>query len=112
MNILIDAQLSPSLALFINETIKRITATSVQKCGLRNASDKEIFTFARRNGLTILTKDDDFARLINEFGPPPFVILVTTGNTSNLEMRALLASKLSDVVLSLNESHPLVELGY
>lgn len=39
-----------------------------------------------------MTKGADFVELVEQHGPPPQVILVTCGNTSNLRLRRLLES--------------------
>jgi predicted nuclease of predicted toxin-antitoxin system len=85
MKIWIDAQLSPSLAAWINRTYDNIEAQSVQAAGLRDATDMEIFFEARKQGAIVMTKDDDFLRLIEQHGTPPKIILVTCGNSSKFE---------------------------
>ncbi len=38
--------------------------------GLRDAKDTEIFQAARQAGAVVMTKDSDFAMLLERFGPP------------------------------------------
>ncbi len=68
MKFWIDAQLSPALAPWISDTFA-IEAFSVQRFGLRNASDEEIFFAARTEKVVVLTKDSDFLNLLQRFGP-------------------------------------------
>lgn len=81
MSIWIDAQLSPELARWITETFG-LQAHAVRDLGLRDAQDSEIFQAARRAEAIVMTKDNDFAMLLERFGPPPQVLWITCGNTS------------------------------
>lgn len=58
-----------------------------------------------------MTKDADFAELVGRFGPPPQVVLVTCGNTSNAHLRQVLASAWPTVAAMLRQGEPLVEVG-
>ncbi len=60
MEFWIDAQLSPALALWMNELNMGISACSVRSLGLRNAADEQIFIEAKRKKAVIMTKDADF----------------------------------------------------
>ncbi len=66
----IDAQLSPALAHWINETFG-VAASAVRDLGLREAKDLVIFHAAREAGAVIMSKDSDFVLLLERFGPPP-----------------------------------------
>jgi predicted nuclease of predicted toxin-antitoxin system len=37
-----------------------------------------------------MTKDSDFVALLDRFGPPPQVIWITCGNTSNARLKEIL----------------------
>ena len=76
MTIWIDAQLSPSLARWISETFG-FPAQAVRDLGLREAKDFAIFQAARKAVATVLTKDADFPRLLEQHGPPPKVLWLT-----------------------------------
>jgi predicted nuclease of predicted toxin-antitoxin system len=65
----IDAQLSPALALWLGATFE-ISALALRDLGLRDATDRAIFLAARRAGATVVTKDGDFVRLLEDLGPP------------------------------------------
>jgi predicted nuclease of predicted toxin-antitoxin system len=67
MIIWIDAQLSPSLALWINQNFSGIEAKSVRALGLRDASDMEIFSQAKNAGAKVMTKDIDFVNLQRKY---------------------------------------------
>ena len=83
MTIWLDAQSSPLLAAWLNWKFD-VQAVPVRDLGLRDAEDEEIFRAAKLAGVVILTKDADFPRLLDRFGPPPQVLWLTpSGNTSN-----------------------------
>lgn len=105
MIIWIDAQLSPSLALWINQNFIGIEAKSVRSVGLRDASDLEIFKEAKKAGAVVMTKDVDFVNLQRKYGSPPQIILVMSGNTSNAVMREILSKRLEIALISLKDEN-------
>lgn len=107
----IDAQLSPALAAWINRNYRDIEAQSVRAVGLRDAEDEEIFQSARTADVIVMSKDGDFLDLLDRHGPPPKVIWVTCGNTSNQRMRMILRQMLRPAVEMLEEGEALVEIG-
>jgi predicted nuclease of predicted toxin-antitoxin system len=105
----VDAQLSPALAPWITAELGH-PAHSVRELGLREAKDRQIFEAARHAQATILTKDADFVALLERLGPPPQVIWITCGNTSNDAMWALLRRHLPKALQTLEQGEPLVEI--
>ena len=97
MRIWIDAQLSPKVAAFIRANFN-IEAVAVRDVGLRDASDEEIFVAAREANAVVMTKDADFRSLLAQLGPPPSVIWVRCGNSSNSVLCALLLRQLPSVL--------------
>ena len=71
MTIWIDAQLSPSLAAWINRNFSSCKACSVRALHLQDAFDNVIFNEARQAHAVIMTKDSDFLKLIDQFGALP-----------------------------------------
>ncbi len=106
----IDAQLSPALAPWVRETFD-IETHAVHDLHLLTAKDSEIFQRARDAEAVIMSKDRDFLRLLDQFGPPPQVLWVTCGNTSNARLRAVLSKTLPKVLALLRQGEPLVEIG-
>ncbi len=106
--IFLDAQLSPHLAIRITEHIK-IDTVSASYLGMTRSNDSEIFSYARENDLIIITKDEDFIKLLDRFGPPPKIIWLTCGNTSNSYLKELFSSRLSQA-LELLKENSLVEI--
>lgn len=111
MRIWIDAQLSPAIAAWINRTFEDIEAESVRALGLRDALDQEIFRRARRQDIVVMSKDYDFLKLIEQHGPPPQIIWITCGNTSNAKMREILSNTLIKAKELLKEGEAVVEIS-
>lgn len=84
---------------------------SLRDLGLRHAEDLEIFRAARDANAVVMTKDGDFASLIGRLGPPPAIIWIRCGNTSNARMREILTGKMSAVALLIRKGEPLVEIN-
>ncbi len=93
----LDAQLSPALASWISERFS-------------NADDREIFAQARSAEAIVMTKDRDFLHLLFQQGPPPQVIWLRVGNSSNQALQAVLLRTLKEAVASLREGEPWVEI--
>ncbi len=106
----LDAQLSPALANWITEQFTQIQAVPVRELGLRNADDREIFVQARSAGAVVMTKDRDFLHLLFEQGPPPQVIWLRVGNSSNQALQAVLLRTLEQALASLRDGEPWVEV--
>lgn len=106
----IDAQLSPALAPWLSERFK-IQAFSMKHLGLRDALDQEIFMAAKEAGAVVMTKDSDFLRLLERFGPPPQILWITLGNTSNASMKEVLVRVLPQALRLLAAGEPLVEVS-
>ncbi len=110
MTIWLDAQLSPLLAAWLNWKFD-VRAIAVRDLGLRDAEDEEIFQAAKQAGVVVLTKDADFLRLLDRFGPPPQVLWLTCGNTSNEQLQRVLLPVLPAALELLAAGEPLVEIG-
>jgi predicted nuclease of predicted toxin-antitoxin system len=106
----VDAQLPPAIAAWISDAFG-MEAKAVRELGLRDAMDRQIFLAAKRESAVVMTKDSDFIRLLDELGPPPQVIWVTCGNTSNARLKQILSSTLTDAVALLDSGEKLVEIS-
>ena len=87
MTFWIDAQLPPALAPFLAKTFG-VAACAVRDLGLRDAGDRAIFDKAREVNATVITKDNDFVEPVERLGPPPQIMWVTCGNSSNEHHRS------------------------
>jgi len=110
MTFWLDAQLSPTLAEWIHALFS-IKTVALKELGLRDAEDNEVFQAARNAGAIVITKDSDFVRLLEEHGPPPQICWITCGNTSNANLRRVLASAMPNAIALFDQGEPLVEIG-
>ncbi len=110
MNIWLDAHLSPAVATWINAQFE-VTATAVRDLGLRSSVDREVFLAARSAGAAVMTKDEDFVRLLEQLGPPPQIIWLTCGNTSNARLQEVLTEAGRETFAPLESGEPLVEIS-
>ena len=110
MTLRIDNQRPPALAGWMRATLS-IDCLPVRDLNLQRATDPEIFAAARGANVVVLTKDADFVELLEKHGPPPQVVLVTCGNTSNVRLRRLVQMAWPAVVTMLERGEALVELG-
>lgn len=86
MRFLVDAQLPPALARFLESNGHE--AKHVMDIGLRDADDTPIWDYALANDAAIVTKDEDFAhRLSQGEKSAPVIVWLRIGNTGR---RALL----------------------
>jgi predicted nuclease of predicted toxin-antitoxin system len=85
----VDAQLPPVLARWLAGEYG-LDAAHVNEIGYVAADDAEIFASARGGGAAVVvTKDEDFVRLLERNGPPPQIVWVTCGNVRNAALRAI-----------------------
>jgi predicted nuclease of predicted toxin-antitoxin system len=105
----IDAQLSPSLARWIADEFN-IEAAALRAVGLRDAGDKDISLAARKADAVVMTKDSDFLHLLDHLGPPPQIIWISCGNTSNAAMRTILGRELGRALDLLSKGERMVEI--
>jgi predicted nuclease of predicted toxin-antitoxin system len=105
-----DAQISPAIAPWITGEFG-VPAVAVRDLGLREAKDQQIFKAAREANAVVLTKDSDFALLLERFGPPPAIVWLRCGNTSNANLKLLLSRTLPKVLMLLEMGERLVEIA-
>jgi predicted nuclease of predicted toxin-antitoxin system len=110
MTIWVDAQVSPRIARWLSNTFG-VQALPVRDLQLREAEDETIFFAARSAFAVVMTKDIDFVRLLEQHGPPPKVIWLTCGNTSEAELRRILTAHFPEVIRLLDAGDALVEIG-
>ncbi|NOT00339.1 MAG: DUF5615 family PIN-like protein [Phycisphaerales bacterium] len=109
MTIWVDAQLPPALAGWLTQQFD-VEAFNLDHVGLRQASDIDIFQHARRPGIVVMTKDDDFVDIVTRLGRPPQILWVTCGNVTNRALRELLRRVFPIVRAHLEAGEPVVEI--
>lgn len=110
MKIWLGAQLSPALGPWLTREFS-VEASPVRELGLRDSKDEAIFSAARKAATIVMTKDKDFPQLLEQFGPPPQVIWITCGNTSNAHLKEVLGKALPPALKLLEAGEPLVEIS-
>jgi predicted nuclease of predicted toxin-antitoxin system len=106
----VDAQLSPALATWLRSAFG-VEAHALRALDLRDAEDQTIFEQARRASAIVVTKDRDFVDLVTRHGPPPQIVWLTCGNTSNAFLREILLTAWPRAAALLQAGEPLVEIG-
>ena len=94
MQVWIDAQVSPALAQWMRHELE-VDAVAVRDLG----------------AVVVFSKDSDFVDLVTRLGPPPQIIWLTCGNTSNAFLREMLRDAWPHIAALLAAGEPLVEIG-
>jgi predicted nuclease of predicted toxin-antitoxin system len=110
MTIWVDAHLSPGIGKWIRENFP-VDAVPLRDLNLRDADDRDIFRAAKDADAVVMTKDSDFQDLVQRLGPPPKVIWITCGNTSNARLREILSKTLPDAIALLESGQQVIEIG-
>lgn len=91
MKLLFDQNISFRLINQISDLFP--DAKHVRELGLENATDGEIFEFAKKNEYSIVTFDSDFCDLNIMKGFPPKIIWIRTGNTTTKNLELIIRQK-------------------
>ena len=97
MRLLLDANLSWRMIAILK--LHFDDCFHVDSIGLTiPAKDSEIWDYAKKNDLIIITNDEDFIDFINVKGFPPKVVLLKTGNQSKLFITNLIIQRKNDIL--------------
>ncbi len=110
MTLWLDAHISPKLVPWIQDTFSA-DVVHIRDVDLRHAEDPDIFYKARTADAIVVTKDQDFVELLDRLGPPPKVIWVTCGNTSNAHLKTIFLKTLAGALELLKQGERLVEIS-
>ena len=110
MTVWVDAHLSPGIARWLAGAFG-VEARPMRELGLREAEDETIFMAARRAGAVIISKDSDFVELLERLGPPPQIVWLTCGNTSDAELRRIFGVRFAEARRLLESGENLIEIG-
>jgi len=91
MKILLDANISWRLVDKLNPIFGECAHVDLIEISVP-AEDIDIWNYALDNGYIIVTKDNDFAELLEINGFPPKIILLKTGNNSSKALFELLVN--------------------
>lgn len=109
LRVWIDAQLPPAMAVWLRDA-HGVDATHLEALGRLRQLDGEVFEGASEAGAVILTKDSDFVQLVHRLGPPPQIVWIRTGNTTNADLRRIVLDAWSRTVRFLQHGEALVEI--
>lgn len=96
MKLLFDENLSPRLVDLLED--QYLGSLHVHGCELGTTPDSKIWEFAKKEGLTIVTKDSDFYTKSLLRGSPPKVIWLPTLNCSTAYVEFLIRA--SSILIS------------
>ena len=112
MKLLLDANLSWRLIKKLNPHFNDIVhAKDIQ--GIQPIKDIEIWKFAKKNGFTIVSKDDDFEKLaILKKSPPKVIFLKTFNSNTDKIAEILINNKLKISEFCSSNTDEILEIYY
>jgi len=96
LKLLFDQNISPRIVKHLASTFQ--DSKQVRLVGLEDASDDDIFEYAKTNGFCVVTFDSDFIDLNTLRGIPPKIIWLRTGNLTTKSIAGLLAQHVETIV--------------
>ncbi len=109
MHFLIDAQLPPALAYWIND--HGHTSEHVRDVASEGASDRRIWEYAGSINAVIVSKDDDFFVLRSIEPDGPSVVWVRTGNTRKQKLLEWFEALFPSIISALERGERLIEIN-
>lgn len=109
MKFLVDAQLPPALATWIEA--RGHQASHISDLGGVSVSDGMIWEIARRDNRTIVTKDRDFAIWVAARRNGPQVVWIRLGNSTSRNLLTWLEPRWPEIESRLCEQIHLIEVG-
>ena len=91
MKLLFDHHLSPTLVDALSDLFP--DSNHVWNLELHNASDAEIWMYAREHDFTVVSKDADFSDISMQLGYPPKLLWLRIANWTTREIEELIRSK-------------------
>lgn len=78
--------------------------------GLRDAEDSPIWSYALQHQAVIVTKDEDFARRLQQSGSGPVIIWLRIGNTNRRGLLQWFEPLLPKILLLIQQGDTLIEV--
>jgi predicted nuclease of predicted toxin-antitoxin system len=95
MKLLFDQNISFRILKKLGETYSGSSHVKIE--GLKNASDLEIWEYAKHHQFIIVTQDSDFNDISLLNGFPPKILWFRTGNLGTDELASILENEQSDI---------------
>ncbi|HEV2327384.1 MAG TPA: DUF5615 family PIN-like protein [Verrucomicrobiae bacterium] len=108
MNFLVDNQLPEALCNFLATQGHR--SSHVLSLQMDQASDREIWDYAKNGNWLIVTKDEDFLHLANRPGDSGKLLWVRIGNCRKDALLRAFEKELPEIVRLFNEGLRVVEI--
>ena len=108
MRFLIDAQLPPALARWLQA--EGHDAVHVADVGMLGSADTDIWDHALQTGAALITKDEDFPSRSSRQSMGPFIVWVRIGNCSNVALRQWFMPLLPSIEAAYAAGERIVEL--
>ena len=108
MRFLVDAQLPPSLAGWLQG--EGHEAAHVLDAGLTAAEDHDIWALAVRSGAILITKDEDFLAIRSRTASGPAVVWLRIGNATNRVLIGWFSTRFASVMAALMDGASVVEV--
>jgi predicted nuclease of predicted toxin-antitoxin system len=108
MKFFVDAQLPPALARWLAE--EGHDAKHVADLGMKEASDRHIWCYAKDTGAVLITKDEDFLTIRTLDPTGPAIVWLRIGNTTRRALLERMAIALPAILAALAAGEPVVEV--
>ena len=92
MRLLLDENISWRLAAYLRPHCTAVV--HVREIGMENSPDTSIWRYARQHDYAIVTKDEDFLRLVVTEGFPPRVVAVQNAQVPVAKLAEFLLARL------------------
>ncbi|WP_051786539.1 DUF5615 family PIN-like protein [Endozoicomonas numazuensis] len=107
--LLLDENLSPKLVARINNTYPG--SLHVLHSKLDNSPDIEIWCYAKKHQMTIVTKDKDFLHYATQYGYPPKLVYLTTGNVKLAVIESILVENEAIIKSFIKRDEGVLKIG-
>ena len=95
MRFIFDQNISHKIIELLPEQFS--DSTSIKKEGLINASDRQVWEYAKEHNYIIVTQDSDFNDLNTLYNFPPKIIWIRTGNLRTQEILKILVDHIVEI---------------
>lgn len=103
MKLLLDENLSWRLIKKVSLVFTEVTHVNSLQIN-QPASDISIWNYAKANGYTIVTKDDDFEKIVLIKKAPPKLIYLKTFNLNTNKISDLIIENKDDIITFINST--------
>lgn len=101
MRLLLDENISWRLTAYLRPHFSQVL--HVRDIGLDNSPDTSIWQYAQQHGFHLLTKDEDFVRLLFTHGFPPKIVVATNAQVPAKTLAKFLLARLPQLQEFLSE---------